>query len=322
VRAVQLHQTGGPEVLTPAEIDTPSPAAGEALVRIEAAGINFIDVYQRTGAYPTALPAVPGMEAAGVVEAVGPDVAEPRPGQRVAYAMQPGAYAEYAVVPAARLVAVPDGLGAELAAAVMLPGMTAHYLAHSTYRLGAGDTALVHAAAGGVGHLLTQLAKLAGARVLATTSTDEKAQLARELGADEVIRYDRTQVADEVARLTDDAGVDVVYDGIGRATFEAGLNSLRPRGCMALFGQASGSVEPVDPQTLNAKGSLFLTRPSLAHYVADRGELTHRAGDLFAWLAAGQMQARTDRSWPLEKAADAHRALESRQTTGKAVLTP
>ncbi len=322
MKAIRVHSFGGPEVLTYEEIPLPEPGPGEARVRIEAAGVNFIDIYHRTGQYRGQLPMILGMEAAGVVDAVGAGVTEVRPGDRVAYAMQQGSYAEYAIVPAWKLVPVPDEIDGRSAAAVMLQGMTAHYLTHSTYPLQPGDTALVHAAAGGVGLLLVQLAKRRGARVIGTVSTEEKARLAREMGADEVILYTQADFEAEVRRLTQGRGVDVVYDSVGRATFDKSLNCLRPRGYLVLYGQSSGAVPPLDPQVLNAKGSLFLTRPSLGHYAATREELLGRAGDLFRWMAAGELVVRVDQTYPLAEAAAAHRYMEGRQTRGKVLLIP
>ncbi len=322
MKAIRVHQFGGPEALSYEEISPPEPGPDEARVRIEAAGVNFIDIYQRTGQYRGQLPLTLGMEAAGVVDAVGPGVSDVKSGDRVAYAMQQGSYAEYATVPAWKLVPVPDGIDLRLAAAVMLQGMTAHYLTHSTYPLQPGDTALVHAAAGGVGLLLVQLAKRRGARVIGTVSTEEKARLAREAGADEVILYTQADFEVEVKRLTDGKGVNVVYDSVGKTTFDKSLNCLRPRGYMVLYGQSSGAVPPFDPQVLNARGSLFLTRPSLGHYVADRTELLGRANDLFRWMAAGELNVRIDQTFPLAEAAAAHRYMEARQSKGKVLLIP
>jgi NADPH2:quinone reductase len=322
MRAIRVHTFGGAEALQYEEVPLPTPGPGEARVKIEAAGVNFIDIYHRTGQYKGQLPLTPGVEAAGVVDAVGPEVTEVQEGDRVAYAMQPGAYAEYAVVPAWKLVPLPDTIDTRQAAAVMLQGMTAHYLTHNTYPLRSGETALVHAAAGGVGLLLVQLAKRRGARVIGTVSTEEKAQLARQAGADEVIRYTEQDFVAETRRLTGGAGVHVVYDSVGKTTFDASLDCLRPRGYMVLFGQSSGAVAPLDPQVLNAKGSLFLTRPSLAHYIADRQELLWRAGDLFAWIAAGELNVRIDQIFPLAEAAAAHRSMEGRKTKGKVLLIP
>lgn len=322
MKAIRVHEFGNPEVLRYEDAGVPSPGRGEALVRIEAAGVNFIDVYHRTGTYPGELPFTPGMEGAGVVEKVGEGVREVKVGDRVAYAMHKGSYAEYAVVPSRRLVPVPDGIDIRQAAAVMLQGMTAHYLTHTTYPLKPGDTALVHAAAGGVGLLLVQMAKRRGARVIGTVSTEEKEELAKEAGADEIIRYTQFDFEEETKRLTDGRGVDVVYDSVGLATFEKGLNCLRPRGYMVIYGQSSGKVPPLDTQTLGSRGSLFLTRPSLAHYSDDRGELLGRAHDLFEWIAGGELDLRIDETFPLAKAADAHRYIQARRTRGKLLLIP
>lgn len=322
MKAIRVHEYGGTDVLRYEDADQPQPQAGQALVRVEAAGVNFIDVYQRSGQYKLPLPLTLGSEAAGVVEAVGADVDDLKPGDRVAFAGQLGAYAEYIAVPAARLVPIPDGVDSATAAATMLQGMTAHYLVYSTFPVQAGQQVLIHAAAGGVGLLLVQLAKQLGAFVIGTVSTDEKAQLARAAGADAIIRYDQQDFAAETRRLTDGQGVHVVYDSVGKTTFEGSLNSLRPRGYQVLFGQSSGAVPPIDPQILNAKGSLFLTRPTLANYVADRQELLWRAHDLFEAVAAGRLSVRIDRQVPLAETAEAHRALESRATAGKVLLIP
>jgi NADPH2:quinone reductase len=318
--AVRLHEPGGAEALRVERVPIPQPAAGEALVRIEATGINFIEVYQRTGLYKVPLPVTLGGEGAGEVVAVGEGVDEVRTGDRVAWAGGFGAYAEYAVVPAARLVPLPPEVSTRLGAAVMLQGMTAHYLVTSTWPLREGERCLVHAAAGGVGLLLVQMAKRRGAYVIGTAGSDEKAALAREAGADEVIVYTRQDFAEEVRRLTDGRGVQVIYDSVGQTTFLPGLDVLAPRGMMVLFGQSSGPVAPVDPQLLNQKGSLFLTRPNLAHYTAVREELLQRAGELFAWIAAGELNVRIGAEYPLVEVAEAHRALESRRTTGKVLL--
>jgi NADPH2:quinone reductase len=319
--AVRVHEPGGPEALHAERIPVPEPGRGEALVRVEASGVNFIDVYQRSGQYRLALPATLGGEGAGEVAAVGEGVRDVRVGDRVAWALGgSGSYAEYATVPAARLVPLPAGVSARVGAAVMLQGMTAHYLATSTFPLREGDRCLVHAAAGGVGLLLVQIAKRRGARVIGTAGTDEKAALAREAGADEMIVYTREDFAEEVRRITREAGVQVVYDSVGRSTFRAGLDVLAPRGTMVLFGQSSGPVEPLDPQVLNQKGSLFLTRPTLRDYVATREELVQRAGELFSWIEAGELSVRIGAEFPLAGAAEAHRALESRRTTGKLLL--
>jgi len=322
MKAVRVHNYGGPEVLTYEEVPVPDPKAGEARVKIEAIGLNFIDVYQRTGLYQLPLPFTLGREAAGSVDAVGPNATEVKVGDRVAYAMEPGAYAEYAIVPAWKLVPVPAKLDSRTAAATMLQGMTAHYLTHSTYPLKQGETALVHAAAGGVGLLLIQIAKRRGARVIGTVSTEEKARLAKAAGADEVILYSRVDFGAEVKRLTGGAGVHVVYDSVGQTTFEKSLDCLRPRGCLALFGQSSGPVPPFDLGKLATKGSLLVTRPTLLHFMSDRSELLDRSSDLFDWIAAGQLKIRIDKSFPLTEVAEAQRQLEARKTTGKVILIP
>ncbi|MGE0130642.1 MAG: quinone oxidoreductase [Blastocatellales bacterium] len=322
MKAIVVENTGGPEVLVYRETPSPTPKTGEALVKLEAIGLNYIDVYHRTGLYPLPRPFIPGMEAAGVVEAVGPGVTEVAAGDRVAYAMQPGAYAEYAVVPAWKLVKVPEGVSAQQAAAAMLQGMTAHYLTTSVYPLKAGETALVHAAAGGVGLLLIQMAKRIGARAIGTVSTEAKAELAREAGADEIILYSQQDFEQETRRLTNGKGVQVVYDSVGKDTFLKSLSSLAPRGMMALFGQSSGPVASFDPALLAQKGSLFLTRPSLAQYAATRDELLWRAGDLFNGIKSGELKMLIEKTFPLRDAAEAHRQLEGRKTTGKVVLIP
>jgi NADPH:quinone reductase len=322
MRAIRIHENGGPEVLTLDDIDVPEPGPGEARVRIEAAGVNFIDTYHRAGRYPLPLPTTLGVEAGGVIDALGEGVEGFSPGDRVAYSDQLGSYAEYQVVPAASLVPVPDDLDMTTAVAALLQGMTAHFLCHDTYPVADETTALVHAAAGGVGQLLTQMCKLRGGRVIATCGTQEKAELARALGADEVIVYTEESFADAVRKLTDGRGVDVVYDGVGKTTFRDGLTCIRPRGLMVLYGQASGPVEPLDPQELNKAGSLFLTRPTLCHHVSERAELERRASDLFGWVASGELKVRVDRTFPLEEAADAHRYIEARNTHGKLLLTP
>ena len=322
MKAIRVHAHGGPEVLQYEEVPQPAPGRGEALVRIAAAGVNYIDTYHRRGLYQVPLPFTPGVEAAGVVEAVGPEVSEVQVGDRVAYTGPLGAYAEYAVVPASRLVKLPEAIDFPTAAAVLLQGMTAHYLTHSTYPLKPGDTALVHAAAGGVGLLLVQVAKMRGARVIGTVSTEEKAALAKEAGADEVILYTKQDFEAEVKRLTDGRGVEVVYESVGKDTFDKSLNCLAPRGYLVLFGQSSGPVPPFDPQILNQKGSLFLTRPTLQHYVATREELLQRAGDVFGWVASGRLKVRVDSTFKLEEAAEAHRRLEGRQSAGKILLVP
>ena len=321
MQAVRIHAQGGTDVLTHERVPVPSPGPGEALVRIEAAGVNFIDVYKRSGQYKVPLPATLGEEGAGTVSAVGDGVSEVRVGDRVAWAMHGGAYAEYAVVPAWKLVPLPDEVSTAVGAAVMLQGMTAHYLATSTWPLREGQRCLVHAAAGGVGLLLVQIAKRLGAWVVGTAGSDDKAALARGAGADEVIVYTRDDFVAEVKRLTNGRGVHVVYDSVGRTTFLPGLDVLAPRGMMALFGQSSGPVAPLDPQMLNSRGSLFLTRPTLLHYIATREELLWRTGELFAWIAAGELDVRIGATFPLARVADAHAALEGRRTTGKVLLT-
>ena len=321
MKCMQVNVIGGPENMELVELPTPTPGPKQALVKIAASGVNFIDVYFRTGLYKADFPIALGNEAAGTVEAVGAEVTEVAPGDRVAYAMARGSYAEYAVVPASQLVKIPSHVDFTVAAAAMLQGMTAHYLTHSTYPLKSGDTCLVHAAAGGTGGLIVQMAKMLGARVLGTVSTPEKAKIAREHGVDETILYTEQDFQVEVRRLTDGRGVDVVYDSVGRTTFDKSLGSLRPRGTLALFGQSSGAVPPLDPGILNTKGSLFLTRPSLAHHVLTREELLWRAGDVLGWIDAGKLKLRIDSTYPLAQAADAHRALEGRHTTGKLLLT-
>jgi NADPH2:quinone reductase len=320
MQAIQVSQTGGPEVLIPVELPVPSPKPNEALVNIKAAGVNFIDVYVREGRYPTPLPFVNGQEGAGVVTEVGSEITTLKPGDRVAYSSVLGSYAEYAAVPASRLVKIPDELDFEQAAAAMLQGMTAHYLLHSSYPLKKGETALIHAAAGGVGLLLVQMAKKIGARVIATAGTQEKAQLARDAGADECIVYTEADFETETRRLTD--GVHVVYDGVGKATFDKDLNVLRPRGYLVLFGGSSGAVPPFDLIKLSQKGSLFITRPTLAHYTATREELEWRANDVLQSIARGELKLRIHKVYPLAEAAQAHRDIEGRKTTGKLLLKP
>jgi NADPH2:quinone reductase len=321
MKIIHVPEPGGPEKMQLADVPTPTPGPGQALVRIAASGVNFIDIYFRMGLYKADLPITLGNEGAGTVEAVGPGVADVKPGDRVAYAMARGSYAEYAVVSAAQLVPIPAGVDFRTAAAAMLQGMTAHYLTHSTFPLKKGDACLVHAAAGGAGGLIVQMAKMLGARVFGTVSTEEKARIAREHGADEVIRYTEQDFEAEVKRLTGGRGVDVVYDSVGKTTFDKSLNSLRPRGMMVLFGQSSGPVPPFDPNILNGKGSLFLTRPSLGHHLLTRDELLWRAGDLLGWIASGKLKLRIDRAYSLAEAAQAHRDLESRRTAGKLLLT-
>ena len=321
-KAVRIHSFGDPSVLRYEDIPEPSPKAGEAVVRIDAAGVNFLDVYHRTGLYPIPLPLTLGQEAAGTVVEVGEGVSTVKAGDRVAWSGIFGSYAQLNAVPAHRLVPLPPRITTRVAAAAMLQGMTAHYLATSTYPLKPGDTCLVHAGAGGVGLLLTQVAKMRGARVIATVSTEEKAALSRQAGADEVVMYTRQDFEVEVKRLTEGRGVQVVYDSVGQTTFAKSLNSLAPRGLMALYGQSSGAVAPVDPLMLSQKGSLFLTRPTLVTYVAERAELEQRASELFAWIETGALRLRMEFEYALEDAAAAHRALEARQTTGKVLLIP
>jgi len=320
--AIRVRVPGGADVLVADEVQQPTAGAGEAVVRVEAAGVNFIDVYKRTGQYKVPLPSTLGEEGAGIVVAVGADVQDVREGDRVAWANVLGSYAEYVAVPTAKLVPVPDGVSTQGAAAVMLQGMTAHYLATSTYPLKEGDRALVHAAAGGVGLLLVQIAKRRGAFVIATAGSDEKAELARGAGADEVIVYTRQDFVGEVKRITDGRGVSVIYDSVGQTTFLPGLDALSPRGMMVLFGQSSGAVSSIDPQILNQKGSLFLTRPTLGAYTATRDELLERASELLGWMSAGELDVRVGAEFALRAAAEAHRALEGRRTTGKVLLIP
>jgi NADPH2:quinone reductase len=323
MKAIRVNEHGGPEVLRYEDVAIPEPGAGQARVRLAASGVNFIDVYQRTGTYPQDLPFTLGLEGAGEIEAVGEGVEEIAPGDYVAFAGVPGAYAEYIVAPAERLVPFNATLvEARMAAAVMLQGMTAHYLTHSTFPLQEGQTALVHAAAGGVGLLLCQIAKLRGATIIGTVSTEEKARLAKDAGADEVILYTEQDFVEEINRITDDEGVDVVYDSVGKDTFDAGLDLLKPRGYMVVFGQSSGQVPPIELQTLNQKGSLFVTRPMLAHYTASREELFWRAESLFSWIGQGNLNVHIGGTYNLSEADQAHRDLEGRKTTGKLILIP
>jgi len=322
MRAIRVHEPGGPEVLKLEEVPDPQPGHGQVLVRIEAIGVNFVDVYQRTGLYPVKRPYTPGREGAGVVVAVGDGVTQPRVGDRVASEQFAGSYAELAPAPADRVVRLPDGVDTRTGAAVMLQGLTAHYLVTSTFPLRRGDRCLIHAAAGGVGLLFCQMANRRGAWVVGTTSTPEKAALAREAGANEVILYTQQDFAAEVSRLTGGKKLQVVYDSVGKTTFDGSLDCLALRGMMVLFGQSSGPVPPVDPMVLNRKGSLFLTRPNLADYVATPEELAGRAAELLGWVAAGELRVRVHRVYPLAQAAEAHRALESRATVGKVLLTP
>jgi NADPH:quinone reductase len=322
MKTIRVQAYGGPDVLRFEEIHLPQPGAGKALVNLRAVGINFIDVYHRTGLYKLPLPFTPGMEGAGLVEAVGPEVTEVQEGDRVAYAMALGSYAEYAVVPAWQLVKLPDEIDFQSAAAVMLQGMTAHYLTHGSYVIRPGDTILLHAAAGGVGLLVVQVAKLLGARVIGTVSTEEKSRLARQAGADEVILYTQTDFEAKVKKLTGGKGVQAVYDSVGKTTFEKSLDCLAPRGTLVLFGQSSGPVPPFDPGILASKGSLFLTRPSLAHYSATRDELLARARNVLTWVSSGQITLRIEKTFPLSEAAEAHRRIEGRLTTGKLLMVP
>lgn len=322
MKAIQVKQPGGPEALELVAIPVPQPKPKEALVKLAAIGVNFIDVYLREGRYQAALPFIDGQEASGVVAAIGSEVTSVQPGDRVAYTSVLGSYAEYAAVPAERLVPIPQDVDDRQAAAAMLQALTAHYLCHDTFRLKKGQTALVQAAAGGVGLLLVQMAHNLGARVIGTVSTEAKAKLARAAGADEVILYTQTDFEAEARRLTGEAGIDVVYDSVGQTTFEKGLNLLRPRGMMVLYGGSSGPVPPFDPITLSQKGSLFLTRPSLAHYVTSRDELFARAEAVLGMIAAGRLQLRIEHTYKLEDAQQAHRDLEGRKTTGKLLLIP
>jgi NADPH2:quinone reductase len=322
MKAIRVRQPGGVEALRLDDVPDPQPGPGEALVRVEAIGVNFIEVYQRTGLYQSPLPFTPGSEAAGRVTAVGAGVTAVKIGDRVAGVAFTGSYAELALSPAERLVVLPDAVGTRIAAAAMLQGMTGHYLAVSTFPLSAGHWCLIHAAAGGVGLLLCQMARAHGARIIGTVSTPEKAELATAAGAHDIVLYTRQNFVEEVRRLTGNQGVHVVYDSVGKTTFDGGLDSLRPRGMLVLFGQSSGPVPPFDPQLLNRKGSLYLTRPTLGNYVATREELLARANDLFRWIAEGSLEVRIDRSYPLAEAAKAHEALEGRQTSGKILLIP
>jgi len=322
MNAIRIHQTGGPEVLKYEEAPMPTPSANEALIKIAAIGVNFIDVYYRQGLYKTTLPFTLGNEAAGVVESVGAQVTEVRAGDRVAFTTTLGCYAEDVVVPASQLVPLPNGISFESGAAAMLQGMTAHYLSHSTFPLKLGQTCLVHAAAGGVGLLLIQMAKRLDARVIGTVSTEEKSQLAQEAGAGEVILYTQQDFEAEVKRLTNNRGVEVAYDSVGKTTYEKSMSCLAPRGCLVLFGQSSGAVPPIDPLLLSAKGSLFLTRCTLAHYTATRKDLLWRAGEVLNWVASGELKLRIHKTFALHEAAEAHKFLESRQTTGKLLLKP
>ncbi len=322
MKAIQVKQPGGPEALELVELPVPHAKAHEAIIEVAAAGVNFIDVYHREGRYKVPLPFTPGQEGAGVVTAVGEEVNSVNVGDRVAWALVMGAYAEFAAVAAEKLVPIPKGVSERDAAAAILQGMTAHYLCHDTFPLKRGQTALIHAAAGGVGLLLTQMAHNIGARVIATVSTEEKAKLAREAGADEIIFYTQQDFEAETKRLTAGKGVDVVYDSVGKTTFEKGLNVLRPRGLMALFGGSSGAVAPIDPITLMQKGSLYVTRPTLTNYIATRETLIERADAVFEMMAMGKLKVRAEHTYPLKDAQQAHRDLEGRKTTGKLLLIP
>ena len=322
MRAIRIEGFGGPDALRLADVPVPSAGPGQLVARVEAAGLNFIDVYHRTGLYPNPLPLVPGMEGAGIVAAVGPGVTGWREGDRVAWSGILGSYAERVLLPADRAVALPAGVDTRTAAALMLQGMTAQYLSTSTFPLAPGHTCLVHAAAGGVGLLLVQMAKRRGARVIGTVGTEAKAALAREAGADEIVVYTQEDFLEAVKRLTGGRGVDVVYDSVGKTTAEKSLDCLVPRGMVVFYGNASGPVPPIDPLALSRKGSLFLTRPNLVHYVADRASLEARAAEVLGDAAAGRLKVRVDRTYPLAEAAEAHRALEGRQTAGKVLLVP
>lgn len=322
MKAIQVQKAGGPEALKLVDLPVPKPKPQEAVVKISAAGVNYIDVYFREGRYPVAMPFIDGQEAAGVVSEVGNDVKSLKPGDRVAYTGILGGYAEYSAVPAERLVGIPEGISDQQAAAAMLQGMTAQYLVYSTYPLKKGETALIHAAAGGVGLLLVQMAKNLGARVIATVGSEAKAKLAREAGADDVILYDQQDFEAETKRITGGKGVDVIYDGVGKTTFDKGLNVLRPRGYLVLFGAASGPVPPVDPIKLSQKGSLFLTRPTLVNHIAGRHELEERSSAVFGMISSGRLKLRIEHLYRLQDAEQAHRDLEGRKTTGKLLLMP
>jgi len=322
MKAIRVHAPGAADAMKFEDVPEPQPKAGEAVVKVDAAGLNYIDVYQRSGLYKLEMPLTLGLEAGGTVTTTGPGVSEVKVGDKVAYTGVPGAYAQYAAVPAARLVVLPQGVSTKQGAAIMLQGITAHYLACSTYPLKKGDACLVHAAAGGVGLILCQIARLRGAKVIGTVSTEEKAKLAREAGADETILYTKQDFAAEVKRITGGKGLQVVYDSVGKDTWEGSLNCLAPRGLIALYGQSSGPIGQIDPQILNTKGSLFLTRPSLNVYIATREELQQRAADLFGWVRDGKLKLRMEFEFPLKDAAEAHRALEGRKTTGKVLLIP
>lgn len=322
MQRIRVHQYGGPETMQVEEVPTPTPGSGQALVKIESVGVNFMDIYVRGGAYKNPLPLTPGNEGAGTVEAVGPNVSEVKVGDRVAWVNVPGSYAHYLVAPAAELVLIPQGASFEQAASAMMQGITAHYLAVSTYPLGQEDTCLIHAAAGGLGQLLCQIAKMRGARVLGTAGSREKAEIARQSGADEVILYREQDFVAAARQFTNGKGVQVVYDTVGKDTFDGSLDSLARRGMLVLVGQASGAVPPMDPQILNRKGSLYLTRPTIRDYIATRDELLWRAGEVLGWIAQGKLKLRVDRTYPLAEAARAHEALAARETAGKVLLMP
>lgn len=322
MKAIRIHEKGGPEVLTYEEVPTPQPGPGEVLIKVAAAGVNFIDIYYRTGIYPVATPYIPGEEAAGIVEAVGEGVTEFKPGDRVAHCQKMGSYAEYQAAPVSKVVPVPEGLDLKQAAAVMLQGITAHYLSHSTYPIKPGETVLIHAGAGGVGQLLIQIAKMLGATVITTVSTPAKAELAKEAGADHIINYTEADFEEEVKRIVGDKKLPVVYDSVGKDTFDKSLNCLRMRGYMVLYGASSGPVPPFDPQILNRKGSLYLTRPTMGHYIATREELLERTGAIFRWVAEGKLKVRFEHTYPLAEAAQAQTDLKGRATTGKVLLIP
>ncbi len=322
MKIIQITQPGGPDQMQLVEAPIPAPGPNQALVRVAAAGVNFIDVYFRIGLYKAEAPFTPGNEGAGTIEAVGPGVTDFAVGDRVAWGMYRGSYTQYAAVPVSSLVKLPDGVDFQTGAAAMLQGMTAHYLSHSSFPLKQGDKCLIHAAAGGAGRLLVQMAKMRGATVIGTCGTDEKAAIAKAAGADETIVYTRQDFAEEVKKLTGGKGVDVVYDSVGQSTFLKGLDVIRPRGTMVLFGQSSGAVAPIDPSILNVKGSLFMTRPSLAHHCLTREELNWRAGDVLGWIAAGKLELRIEKTYPLAEAPQAHRDLEGRSMAGKLLLIP
>jgi NADPH2:quinone reductase len=322
MKAIRISQYGGPEVLSHEDIDTPEPNEGQIRIKIEAAGLNFIDTYQRTGLYPLELPRTLGLEGAGIVETIGANVSDLSPGDRVAWKSVSGSYAEYVVANEADVVKIPDNVETKTAAAVMLQGLTAHYLSHSTYPLSENDTCLIHAAAGGVGLLLVQMAKMRGARVFGTTSTPEKADLARNAGADEVILYSEQDFEAEVKRLTDGQGLNVVYDSVAKTTWEKSINCLKPRGYMVFFGNASGPVPPIDPLLLSQKGSIFMTRPTLNSYTLTQEEFLGRTNDIMNWIGEGKLNVRIGEEHPLADAAEAHRRLEGRQTTGKVLIIP